>query len=80
MHFYLGMIIDQAKSKNGNIFKTMKETRKKFKQGLKLCKKNEIQIKREKIINLYSVCDNKSMFWKEIKNLKKINHCNSQWY
>ena len=33
---------DQGEPRNGNIFKTMKEIRKEFKQGLKLCKKNEL--------------------------------------
>ena len=37
---------DQSKLMNGNIFETMKETRREFKHGQKLCKKIELQIKK----------------------------------
>ena len=58
---------DQGKPRNENIFETMKETSKIFKQGLKLCEKNKLQIKIEKCINLYSImCGNKSLFWRKI--------------
>ena len=62
---------EKGKPRNGNVFENMKESRKKFKQALKICKKNEQQMKREKFINLYSLSDNKSLFWQEIKKLKK---------
>ena len=62
---------DQGKPRNGNVFENMKDSRKKFKQALKLCKKNQQQMKREKFINLYSSSDNKPLFWREIKKLKK---------
>ena len=51
--------------------KNMKEARKQFKQALKICKRNQQQMKREKFINFYSLSDNKSLFWREIKKLKK---------
>ena len=35
---------DRGKPRNGNIFETMNEIRKEFEQGLKLCKKTELQI------------------------------------
>ena len=50
-----------------NVFENMKESRKKLKQAIKLCKQNQQQMKREKFINLYSLSDNKSLFWREIK-------------
>ena len=58
---------DQGKPRNGNVFKNMNEARKQFKQALKICKRNQQQMKREKFINLYSMSDNKSLFWREIK-------------
>ena len=32
---------------------------------------NQQQLKKEKFINLYSMSDNKTLFWREIKKLKK---------
>ena len=55
---------NQGKPSIGNIIETLKETSKQFKQELKFCIKYELHTKREKNINLYSVCDNRSLFWK----------------
>ena len=62
---------NQGKPRDGDIFEKMRQTRQNFKHALKLCKKNQQQIKREKFINLYSLTDNKALFWREIKKLKK---------
>ena len=45
----------QGKPRKVNIFETMKETRKELEQGLKICKKNELQIKIKKCIHFYSM-------------------------
>ena len=38
---------------------------------IKIIQKNELQIIREKFINIYSICGNKSRFLKEIRKMNK---------
>ena len=54
--------------RNGVLFEEMKTTRSDFKYSLRHCRKNEMQIKKQKLCNAYK-SSNSGKFWKEVKTL-----------
>ena len=61
--------------RSGSLFKKMKMSRNSFKTSLKFCRNNEIEIKKNKLLQNFS---NKCDFWKEVKKLspkKTIPNC-----
>jgi hypothetical protein len=62
-----------GKIRNGEIFDKMKESRANFKTALNYCKKNELKIKKENLIQSFAG-RNKIHFWNEIKNEQVTNN------
>ena len=58
-----------GKPRTGDIFSDMKSARSAFKNAIRYCRKNELQIKKEILLNKFSGA-NKTVFW---KNISKIN-------
>ena len=54
--------------RSGALFEEMKTSRTLFKNALKECKKNEITIKKNILLNKFS-CRSKTIFWKEVRKV-----------
>ena len=58
-----------GKIRSGEIYEEMVAARSTFKKALDFCKRNELNIKKEKLALSFNIA-NKSKFWKDIKKLK----------
>ena len=61
--------IANGKMRVGNDYEKMKETRRAFKSALDYCRRNENNIKNDKIMRSFA-SKNKSLFWKTINKMK----------
>ena len=61
---------NMGRPRTGMIFDSMKLSRSNFKSALNFCKKNELNIRRKKLIDSFRD-KNKSNFWKNVRNLSK---------
>jgi hypothetical protein len=59
----------EGRMRLGQSYDRMKESRLVFKNALKECRRNEDDIKKNKLCNSYKI-KNKKRFWKDVKNLK----------
>ena len=65
--------IDSGRPRFGLIFEDMKGSRRDFKKALDFCKRNELKLRKDKFLSLYS-CSKKTVFWKEIRKLTVRKH------
>ena len=59
-------------NRSGPIFEDMKSSRSDFKKALKFCRDNELRLKRNKLLETFSI-SNRRCFWKFVSKITKSN-------
>jgi hypothetical protein len=66
--------VRNGRIRNGVLYDNMKTTRQVFKEQLEICKRNENDIKKQKLVESFRI-KNKTNFWKDVKKLKGKSKC-----
>ena len=61
-----------GKPRDGHLFTDMKNSRKLFRNSLNYCHKNELEIKKRKLLESFRI-ENKNRFWKNVQQMNKIS-------
>ena len=61
-----------GKPRDGNLFTCMKSSRKLFRNALNYCRKNELEIKKRKLVESFKI-ENKNKFWKDVRKINKVD-------